>query len=242
LHEKVLFTRRSGQHMDESALSSTSPFYTLDAFNGEWASHLVTAVEDAEGGNNTTWENFITQYGDVAQRLKSQGIKMPESYESIQWDPATLLFTVCVEITGDGRPLPLGDRLNRERFGRFPYGNGSALTYLLEYIRPNRSITENDGQDIYDSIIDDLRMLSSGCTEQYRGHTLFESGFGGMSIQGYLSNEQVRNLRKNLATRTWTASYEEPLDGGVSDVAKHFITLLKAAERRQVGVVLRSHS
>ena len=85
-------------------------------------------------------------------------------------------------------------------------------------------------------------MLTAGCTEEFRGHSLFESGFGGMCIQGFLSREQVRTLRKNLATRTWTASYEEPLDGGVADVAKHFITLLKAAERRQVGNVLRSHS
>ncbi|MBL6886425.1 MAG: hypothetical protein ISR24_03325 [Candidatus Poseidonia sp.] len=228
--------------MDEEALSSTSPFYTLDAFNGQWASHLVTAVEEAQDGNTSTWENYIAQHDDVAQRIKSQGIKEPRSYETIQWDAATLLFTVCVEITDDGRPLPLGDRLNRERFGRFPYGNGSALSYLLEYIRPNRSITDNDGQDIYDSIIDDLQMLSGGCTEEFRGHTMFESGFGGMNIQGYLSREQVRTLRKNLASRTWTASYEEPLDGGVADVAKHFIALLKAAERRQVGVVLRSHS
>ena len=228
--------------MDESALSSTSPFFTLDAFNGQWASNLVTAAEDAQAGNKATWENYIIQHEEVADRLKSQGIKEPQSYDTIQWDAATLLFTVCVEITGDGRPLPLGDRLNRERFGRFPYGNGSALNYLLEYIRPNRSITDNDGQDIYDSIIEDLQMLTAGCTEEFRGHSLFESGFGGMCIQGFLSSEQVRTLRKNLATRTWTASYEEPLDGGVADVAKHFITLLKAAERRQVGIVLRSHS
>lgn len=228
--------------MDESALSSTSPFYTLDAFNGQWANGLITAVEDAQSGNTSTWSEYIVQHSDIAQRLSTQGIKEPQNFESIQWDPATLLFTVCVEITADGRPLPLGDRLNRERFGRFPYGNGSALDYLLEFIRPNRSITDNDGQDIYDLIIDDLRTLSAGCTEEFRGHALFESGFGGMNIQGYLSSEQVRTLRKNLASRTWTASYEEPLDGGVADVAKHFIALLKAAERRQVGIVLRSHS
>ena len=51
----------------------------------------------------------------------------------------------------------------------------------------------------------------------------------------------MRELRKKLATRVWTASYEEPLDGGVADVTKHFTTLLRAAERRGVGLVHRTH-
>ena len=62
-----------------------------------------------------------------------------------------------------------------------------------------------------------------------------------MQIHGFLRAEEVRLLRKNLASRAWTASYEEPLDGGVADVAKHFTTLLKAAERRRVGLALRTH-
>ena len=55
------------------------------------------------------------------------------------------------------------------------------------------------------------------------------------------SADGVKELRKNLASRAWTASYDEPLDGGVADVAKHFTTLLKAAERRRVGLALRTH-
>ena len=155
--------------------------------------------------------NISSNTAILPNRLSTQESKSLRILKRFSGIQRRLLFTVCVEITADGRPLPLGDRLNRERFGRFPYGNGSALDYLLEFIRPNRSITDNDGQDIYDLIIDDLRTLSAGCTEEFRGHALFESGFGGMNIQGYLSSEQVRTLRKNLASRTWTASYEEPL-------------------------------
>ena len=62
-----------------------------------------------------------------------------------------------------------------------------------------------------------------------------------MQIHGFLSAEDVKKLRQNFATRVWTASYDEPLDGGVADVAKHFTTLLKAAERRAVGLALRTH-
>ena len=70
---------------------------------------------------------------------------------------------------------------------------------------------------------------------------MFEDGFGGMQIHGFLSADDVRELRKQLASRAWTASYDEPLDGGVADVAKHFSSLLKAAERRRVGMALRTH-
>jgi len=62
-----------------------------------------------------------------------------------------------------------------------------------------------------------------------------------MQIHGYLTAEGVHQLRKDFANRAWTASYEEPLDGGVADVAKHLSELLKAAERRRVGLALRSH-
>jgi hypothetical protein len=102
-------------------------------------------------------------------------------------------------------------------------------------------VTENDGQAIYDSLIDRLNQLAFCCTESHRGHTKFENGFGGMRIHGYLSADEVTELRKNIAGRAWTASYEEPLDGGMADIAKHLSALLKAAERRRVGLALRTH-
>jgi hypothetical protein len=62
-----------------------------------------------------------------------------------------------------------------------------------------------------------------------------------MSLLGFITAEGIQLLRKNLSSRAWTASYEEPLDGGVADVAKHLLTLLKGAERRDVGIALRIH-
>jgi hypothetical protein len=227
--------------MDELTVASTTAFHTLDAFNGGLATELVPAVESAMEGDHEPWSNLVSQRSDLNERLKTQGIDNPSAYSTIQWDPATLLFTTCVELTSDGRPLQLGETLTRERFGRFPHGDGSALDYFLEYIRPNRSITDNDGQDVYDAIVGSLEQLAHGCEEQHRGHSRVEDGFGGMQIHGFLSAQAVKELRKNLASRAWTASYDEPLDGGVADVAKHFTTLLKAAERRRVGVALRTH-
>ena len=227
--------------MDEEIQASTTAFFTLDAFDGDLASPLMAAIEQAMNGDEAEWTNLVEAQPTLRERLIQQGIETPSSFTTIQWDPAMILFTSCVELTSDGRPLPLGETMTRERFGRFPYGDGSALGYLLEFMRPNRSITDHDGQSIYDGLVQLLEQLAHGCEEQQRGHQRFEDGFGGMQIHGFLRAEEVRQLRKNLASRAWTASYEEPLDGGVADVAKHFTTLLKAAERRRVGLALRTH-
>ena len=227
--------------MDEEIQASTTAFFTLDAFDGDLASPLMAAIEQAMNGDEQEWNNLVEAQPTLRERLVQQGIETPSSFATIRWDPAMILFTSCVELTTDGRPLPLGETMTRERFGRFPYGDGSALGYLLEYMRPNRSITDHDGQSIYDGLVQLLEQLAHGCEEQQRGHQRFEDGFGGMQIHGFLRAEEVRLLRKNLASRAWTASYEEPLDGGVADVAKHFTTLLKAAERRRVGLALRTH-
>ena len=227
--------------MDDEIQASTTAFFTLDAFNGDLASLVMTALEGAMQGNEEGWNHLVETQPDFKQRMTEQGIQNPASFSSIKWDPAMNLFTSCVELTNDGRPLPLGETMTRERFGRFPHGDGSALGYFLEFIRPNRSITDHDGQSIYDELIQHLEQLAHGCEEQQRGHQRFEDGFGGMQIHGFLRADEVRQLRKNLASRAWTASYDEPLDGGVADVAKHFTTLLKAAERRRVGLALRTH-
>ena len=227
--------------MDEGVQASTTPFFTLDAFNGELAGRLITALEAAEVGHSEQWRTFIEAEPELKQRLEGQGLSAPEHYPGIQWDCATLLFTSCVEVTKDQRPLTIGERLNRERFGRFPNESGSAMSYFLEHIRPNRAVTEKDGRAAYDALVQHIEQLAQCCTEAHRGHAKFENGFGGMQILGFLSARDVSNLRKSLAGRTWTASYEEPLDGGMADIAKHFSALLKAAERRGVGLALRSH-
>jgi hypothetical protein len=227
--------------MDERIQATTSPFFTLDAFDGDLAIMVMEAIEKASSGEEKAWTELVEGNADLRERLTSQGIAKPESFTAIRWDAANLLFTCCVQLDRDGRPYTVGDRLTRERFGRFPYGDGSALGYLLEFMRPNRSITDHDGQSIYDQILEELNNLAVRCTEERRGHTNFERGFGGMSLLGFITAEGIQLLRKNLSSRAWTASYEEPLDGGVADVAKHLLTLLKGAERRGVGIALRIH-
>jgi hypothetical protein len=53
---------------------------------------------------------------------------------------------------------------------------------------------------------------------------------------------EANELRKYFTGRMWSVSADEPLDGGVRDAIKHLVLILKSAERRGVGVMLRSHA
>jgi len=227
--------------MNEEQQASTPAFFTLDAFNGDLMVPLLMAVEAGHQGDHAAWHDFVEAHPRLLQRLTEQGVSDPHSFSTIQWDRATLLFTACLEVDGEGRPLQVGERLTRERFGRFPDHDGSALAYFVEHIRPNRSITDNDGSSMYDRIVALLAQLNEGLTEAHHGHDGYESGFGGLQMLGHLSASEVSELRRLLSGRAWTVSFDEPFDGGVADVAKHFTTLLKAAERRGVGLVHRRH-
>jgi hypothetical protein len=220
----------------------TSPFITLDACDGTLVTRMVPALEAAAIGDNTQWCEMIEENPSVAERLTSQGIESPSDRSSIVWDDPTLLFTATIVLTSEGRALPLGDGKARERIGRFPYGDGSPISYMIEYMRPNHqrsSLTQRIGMD---EILDLLNKLNHGLSDQHIGHHRYNEGNAGMDIRGYLSAEEVRTLRLGLAGRGWSVTADEPLDGGMRDASKNLIAVLRAAERRDVGVFLRSHS
>jgi len=220
----------------------TSPFITLDACDGTLVTRMVPALEAAAIGDNTQWCEMIEENPSVAERLTSQGIESPSDRSSIVWDDPTLLFTATIVLTSEGRALPLGDGKARERIGRFPYGDGSPISYMIEYMRPNHqrsSLTQRIGMN---EILDLLNKLNHGLSDQHIGHHRYNEGNAGMDIRGYLSAEEVRTLRLGLAGRGWSVTADEPLDGGMRDASKNLIAVLRAAERRDVGVFLRSHS
>lgn len=227
--------------MNEDLQANTPAFFTLDGFDGALAKRMLPVIQDALQDNIEGWTTLVANEPNLRERLESQGLETPDQFDSIPWDQATLLFTSGMAVTNEHLPLQIGERLTRERFGRFPHQDGSALGYFLEHIRPNRSITDNDGEDMYDNIVSLITQLAEGLTEAHQGHPHYESGFGGLQLLGYLTPDEVSRLRKLLAGRSWTVSFDEPLDGGIADVAKHFTTLLKAAERRCVGLVHRRH-
>ena len=53
--------------------------------------------------------------------------------------------------------------------------------------------------------------------------TSMGKGTGKLEMRGWLTNQETRELRKLLASKSWTPSAEEPLDGGCQDCAKHLL-------------------
>ena len=76
--------------MDEATQASTTAFFTLDAFNGDLASRVMTAIEGAMKGDEEGWTNLVEAEPDLHLRLTQQGIQNPASYSSIQ---TCLLYT-----------------------------------------------------------------------------------------------------------------------------------------------------
>lgn len=220
---------------------TTPPFITLDAFDGEKGAAVLMALESARNGEPDVWAALVSEDDTIDARLRSQGVTNPGDRSSIKWDDATVLFTVCMELNGNDRPLQLGDGKARERIGRFPWGSGSPIDYLIEFIRPAKveGAIERMGSE---EIISYLNDLSMRCSEKRLSHSNYQQGTGGLDIRGFLDARQVHMLRKGLSGRGWSVAGDEPLDGGMRDASKHLLTILKAAERRGVGICLRSHS
>jgi hypothetical protein len=219
---------------------TTTSFFTLDACDGELATKIMSVLALSATEMEEAWRILISNNPDLESRLRSQGIDKPANRGDIGWDDAMILFTCSLEINNQKRPIQLGEQLSKERFGRFPWGNGSATNYLLEYLRPNNSSVSS--KESYDNMIILLDKLDSFCIKEPHGDTKYTNGLGGLQICGLLDMNEVHQLRKYFTGRVWSVSADEPLDGGVRDAIKHLVLILKSAERSGVGVMLRSHA
>ena len=219
---------------------STTSFFTLDACNGEIAEKIISTLSKSDDLLNDEWSRLVAENDEINNRIRSQGIDNPGSRTSISWDDAMILFTCSIEVNSQQRPIPLGEQLSKERFGRFPWGSGSAIVYLIDFLRPNTG--NSDGSEDYERLIKLLNKLNSYCIDGPFGDEKYRSGKGGLCICGFLDKSEVYQLRKYLTGRIWSVSADEPLDGGVRDAIKHFVSILKSAERRGVGTMLRAHS
>ena len=221
----------------EGYSDTTTSFFTLDACNGELATKIMSILSLESSEMEKSWKQLIVDHPEMESRLRSQGIDNPEVRSEINWDDAMILFTCTLEINNQKRPVKLGEPLSKERFGRFPWGTGSATKYLLEFLRPNNSSKES-----YEKLINLLEKLDSFCLKEPLGGSKYANGMGGLHICGILDMNEAHQLRKYFTGRMWSVSAEEPLDGGVRDAIKHLVQILKSAERRGVGVMLRSHA
>ena len=91
------------------------------------------------------------------------------------------------------------------------------------------------------STYEELMALISKLNSSIDG-TGFSEGHGGLKIHGWLSRDEASLLRKAIKSGQWGVASDEPLDGGVRDIIKHLVSILRSAERNDVGILLRSHS
>ncbi len=214
----------SSSATDMEALDTTTPFSTIDPMVSV---RLQPVHEALEVGN---WDVVVKNDETLRNRLLQQGVEEPEKRNSITWDDANLFFLSCIELSNDGLPFPLEAGLSKEKFGRFPYGDGSSISYLQDWIRENKRV------EGFTELCDLLDNLSSRLVDTEK-----QNGIGGLNLQGWLTIEEVKSLKKLLTSRCWLPSGEEPLDGGCQDAAKHFVAMLRAAEKRKCGILLRIH-
>ena len=209
----------------EEAIDATTAFFTLDPMVSDRLEPAFAAIS----GNG--WSKLIANDSELRSRLESQGVDNPEQRDSISWDDANLFFLSCIQLTSIGKPMPLEAGISRERFGRFPFGDGSPISYLRDWIRDSRRKPE---------VLEQLSDLMEKLATRMSG-TSMEKGFGRLEMRGWLTLEEVTELRKALTSKCWMPSADEPLDGGCQDAAKHLVALLRAAEKRYCGVVFRVH-
>ena len=90
----------------ESDKISTTPFYTLDAIDDEIFALIIKSENDED------WKKIL-QNNSIKNRLTSQGIIALERNE-INWDDATLLFTLGLKLDNNNIPIKTRGFENRE--------------------------------------------------------------------------------------------------------------------------------
>ena len=211
--------------------ASTSPFHTFDAIDGELMNTLIQVLDACEDGDDTELLKLFTSDSQLKERLQNESIDSIEGRRDIPWDDATILWIVCAKIKDDGSPVLLDNGMARDRLGRFPWGDGSPISYLLEYM------IEETGSGL-DNL---LKKLNDDLSYATLSHERYESGFGGLSFMGWLNVDEVEEMNKILLKSSWGVSSMEPHDGGVRQIIKHLTVILKSARAKRTGILLRRH-
>tara|TARA_Y100000739_G_C20569748_1_gene447137 strand:- start:444 stop:1028 length:585 start_codon:yes stop_codon:yes gene_type:complete len=143
-------------------------------------------------------------------------------------DPANLFFVLMIDQDSEGKlRRPLDDKgVNREAFGRIP-GEYSPIQYICEFIIPNQGNNR-------------LTLLLNSLSNRFENHPC-EMGKGGTIIRGAISGGEAIELKNNLLSKEWKIDQKEPIDGGVAEIIRLLLLLLRKAESRKCGVMLREH-
>ena len=202
---------------------SPSPFHTFEPLQHD-PLDLIPPIQCSQGGDHSEIKSL--------EGVPSSIIELEEG-ENPPIDPAMMLFLCSVAWKEDGGiPEPLDRGVSRDRIGRFPIEGGNAIEYLL-----NHTIEKTD-----DGLHDLLAKLTLGLDEEFLGEGGFSSGKGGLELCGWLDKKDVINLRRAIQKGKWAVDPSEPIDGGVADALRHLTIILRGAEKRRCGILMRKHN
>ena len=202
---------------------SPSPFHTFEPLQHD-PLDLIPPIQCSQGGDHSEIKSL--------EGVPSSIIELEEG-ENPPIDPAMMLFLCSVAWKEDGGiPEPLDRGVSRDRIGRFPIEGGNAIEYLL-----NHRIEKTD-----DGLHDLLAKLTLGLDEEFLGEGGFSSGKGGLELCGWLDKKDVINLRRAIQKGKWAVDPSEPIDGGVADAFRHLTIILRGAEKRRCGILMRKHN
>ena len=200
-----------------------SAFYTFDPIRYD-PILLIEPILSSIGGDHKEIKKIV-QYSNEIKNLV-EGKEAP-------YDHSTMLFLTIMDWKeGGGSPEPLDNGIARDRIGRFPSDSGNAIEYILEFTR------ENEEEILFHEL---LIKLTNGLSPENLGEEGFNRGFAGMELLGWLNNEDVKLLLQTMQSGKWVIKSNESIDGGVRDSLRHLQTLLKAANRRGCGILMRRH-
>ena len=202
---------------------ATSAFYTFDPMKVD-AKELIDPILKSIEGQHKELLNVTS---------RSSSLPILKEGEGVRFDRATMLFLASLDWKETGStPEQLCKNNIKEKIGRFPTSDGNAIKYLLK----NTSLDSDDNK-----FHEVLSKLMNGLSEDSLGFSGFQRGMGGLELMGWLSSEEVVETLKIIKDGEWSISADEPYDGGVQEIIRHLVMILRVAERRSCGILMRRH-
>ena len=201
-----------------------SGFHTLDPIRND-PERVIDAILASMAGDHRGLKEIASDVLEVGSLVEG----VPSHV-----DKATLLFLSCVDwgaVQGSAAESMDGGTGSREKLGRWPTEDGNAIAYLIEY-----STSKNN------TLHELLAKLTLGLNPDFLGEEGFDRDKMGLELLGWVTADEVKELRREITRGLWSVKADEPFDGGVQDGFRHLSVILNGAEKRGLGLLMRRHS
>jgi hypothetical protein len=230
---------------------STAPFHTFAPIRTDLAGPLADALEAANSGGDSSEDEVRADDSvlialweedeEMRQTLLDEGCDLSGGRGGCKQSDSTLLLVALSTTSLRGNRLrPFDDGRTRDRLGRFPWGDANPLSYFRAYASNPDKKTAGKSDDSTTDCLGLVEALDTRLSEETRGHDRFSAGGYG-TIYGWLDHDEVRILERLLAKGAYKVNADEPLDGGVADVARNLTMVLRAAQKDGAGIIHFSH-